>query len=530
MTGNANAIVVGYDETDTSDIVARYNQIVGNDNGVSTEIQFVDASPNWWGSADGPDTDQISGDVGYNPWCGNEECTELVVGPGGSIQKAIDLAEDGTLIRVLAGTYVEHLNIDKDVKILGASVSRASTIIQSPDSVPVCFSSSNDYRAIVCIEDANVELDGLTIDGLGKGNANNRFVGVAFHNAGGVLSNSEVLDIKDTPFSGTQHGLGIFGYFDDGERHILSITDNNVQGFQKNGVTFNSYNNTPVILDVIGNTIVGEGATDAIAQNGIQVQGYSVTATIANNVVRDIAYDNTNASTKWAATSILNFYANVTIENNLVSGGHVGLYNIDAPAKIQNNILSIEKVGVYAYGMIATDPPEVVPAGVDIAGEDGTVASTDRQTALTVEIKDNELSFVGDENADTFGIEADSGYGTENLSVLMSGNIIDGFDYGIAIYKGTSEVGIFTDVTAVDNCIYNSSSYGLLSNDDSLTVNAVNNFWGHATGPYHPTLNPLGKGGAVSEEGVAFDPWSSVCSKSVPKYNQNIFIPLFIGN
>jgi hypothetical protein len=171
-----------------------------------------------------------------------------------------------------------------------------------------------------------------------------------------------------------------------------------------------------------------------------------------------------------------------------------------------------------------------VPAGVDIAGEDGTVASTDRQTALTVEIKDNELSFVGDENTDTFGIEADSGYGTENLSVLMSGNIIDGFDYGIAIYKGTSEVGIFTDVTAVDNCIYNSSSYGLLSNDDSLTVNAVNNFWGHATGPYHPTLNPLGKGGAVSEEGVAFDPWSSVCSKSVPKYNQNIFIPLFIGN
>ncbi|MDY6874335.1 MAG: hypothetical protein SVR81_10305, partial [Chloroflexota bacterium] len=446
----------------------------------------------------------------------------------GAIQPAIDDAENGTLIHVLPGTYVENLYIDKDVEILGADAS--STIIQSPDTLPVCFSTSYDYRAIVCIEDADVQLDGLSFDGLGKGDANNRFVGVAFYNSGGILQNSEVLNIEDTPFSGTQHGLGVYGYFDDGERHLLSITDNTVQDFQKNGITVNSYDNTPVILDIIGNTVIGKGATTTTAQNGIQTLGYSAIATIKDNVIRDIAYDNTDASTKWVATSILHYYGDVTIENNLISGGHVGVYNNDAPAKINNNVFSIEKVGLYAYGIIATDPPNVVPAGVGVAEEDRAGAPADRQTALKVEIKDNEITFIGDENTDTFGIEADSGYGPENLSVLMSGNIIDSFDYGISIYKGTSDPGVFTDVTAIDNCIYNSFSYGLWSNDDSITVNALNNFWGHATGPYHAILNPLGKGGAVSDSGVDFDPWSRVCSKSVPKYELNIFIPLFIGN
>ncbi len=438
-----------------------------------------------------------------------------------TIQAAIDAASDSDTITVAAGTYVENLYIDEDVKILGAGA--GSTIIQSPDILPVCF---DDLKAIVCIDDAVAELDGLTVDGLGKGKFNFRFVGVVFHNAGGVLQNSEVLNIEETPFSGTQHGLGIYGYFDNGERHLLSIKNNTVQGFQKNGITFNSYENTPVIVDIVGNTVVGEGATSTIGQNGIQTQGYSVIVNIEDNIVRDIAYDNTNYV---AATSIVNYLANATIEGNSISGGHVGVYNFDAPAKINNNVFSIEKVGSFAYGIIATDPPDVVPAGVDVY-EDRAGAPANRQAALKVEIKDNEVTFVGDENTDTFGIEADSGYGPENLSVLMSGNIIDGFDYGISIYKGTSDVGIFTDVTAVDNCIYNSYSYGLWSNDDSITVNALNNFWGHATGPYHPTLNPLGIGDAVSESGIDFDPWSSTCSKPVPRYEQKIFLPLFISN
>jgi len=37
-------------------------------------------------------------------------------------------------------------------------------------------------------------------------------------------------------------------------------------------------------------------------------------------------------------------------------------------------------------------------------------------------------------------------------------------------------------------------------------VNALNNWWGHPSGPFHPTLNPDGMGNAVSDN-VDFDPW-----------------------
>lgn len=39
-----------------------------------------------------------------------------------------------------------------------------------------------------------------------------------------------------------------------------------------------------------------------------------------------------------------------------------------------------------------------------------------------------------------------------------------------------------------------------------VTVNAIHNWWGDASGPFHPTLNPAGQGNAVSDR-VLFDPW-----------------------
>ncbi|MCK4941592.1 T9SS type A sorting domain-containing protein, partial [candidate division WOR-3 bacterium] len=42
--------------------------------------------------------------------------------------------------------------------------------------------------------------------------------------------------------------------------------------------------------------------------------------------------------------------------------------------------------------------------------------------------------------------------------------------------------------------------------DPSVTVNADSNWWGHASGPYHPTTNPSGLGDSVSDY-VDFDPW-----------------------
>ena len=353
---------------------------------------------------------------------------------------------------------------------------------------------------------------------------------MGLYNADATVQDLNIVNVEETPFNGNQHGVGLYGVYDDGARHLVEILNNTIEDFQKNGITINSYDNTPVIVDIVGNRVIGKGGTEVTAQNGIQVMGYALTANIKNNVLSGIAYDNTNAAIKWVATTILNFYANVNIEGNTISEGHVGVYNIDGPATIVDNVLDIEKIGVYAYGIIATDPPGAVPSGVDVEEVSQASTQTDRLASLLIEIKGNDLTFEGEDNTDTYGIEADSGYGPENLSVLIEENVIDGFDYAITVYKGDEEEGVFIDVTALHNCVYDSASYGLWTNDDSIVVNAINNYWGHATGPYHPTLNPGGKGDAVSEDYVDFDPWSVACFKRVEKYENNYFIPLFLGN
>jgi len=54
------------------------------------------------------------------------------------------------------------------------------------------------------------------------------------------------------------------------------------------------------------------------------------------------------------------------------------------------------------------------------------------------------------------------------------------------------------------NNFENNSAYGLYN--DSASINAENNWWGNASGPYHPALNPGGLGDRVSDN-VDFEPW-----------------------
>jgi uncharacterized repeat protein (TIGR01451 family) len=60
--------------------------------------------------------------------------------------------------------------------------------------------------------------------------------------------------------------------------------------------------------------------------------------------------------------------------------------------------------------------------------------------------------------------------------------------------------------TLVCNDIYDNTDCGLLNRTPSTMINAENHWWGDASGPYHPTLNPSGTGDRVSD-GVDFHPW-----------------------
>ena len=74
ISGTTRAIRVGYQPTavDASDVVAHYNNLVGNEFGVTSTLPQVDATLNYWGSPAGPSKfglgDDVSELVTYSPW------------------------------------------------------------------------------------------------------------------------------------------------------------------------------------------------------------------------------------------------------------------------------------------------------------------------------------------------------------------------------------------------------------------------------------------------------------------------------
>ena len=58
-----------------------------------------------------------------------------------TIQEAIDASSDGDTVLVSAGTYVENIEIDKEIVVIGAD--RETTIIDGDSSGSVVYFGSN---------------------------------------------------------------------------------------------------------------------------------------------------------------------------------------------------------------------------------------------------------------------------------------------------------------------------------------------------------------------------------------------------
>ena len=239
------------------------------------------------------------------------------VNPGGVIQDAVDAVEENGTVNVSAGTYEEEVEIDKNLTLSGS----AGAVIQSPDKITQSFTSSAANFPIVYVHNADdVTVQGFTIDGLSKGNSNYRFVGVAYYNAGGTVDNNTVKNIQNTPFSGAQHGIGIYAYADDAAARDLVISNNIVQDFQKNGITVSGGG---ITADISNNTINGKGKTTITAQNGIQLSG-GANGTIAYNQISGIWYDGSG----WTASGIIADGAPdvINILNNRLVDAQTGMY------------------------------------------------------------------------------------------------------------------------------------------------------------------------------------------------------------
>ena len=89
----------------------------------------------------------------------------------------------------------------------------------------------------------------------------------------------------------------------------------------------------------------------------------------------------------------------------------------------------------------------------------------------------------------------------DSSNCTLENNIISGNRVGLFLSLSSS------DNTAHYNEIYNSTEYGINAfNNNGFSIDAIDNWWGDPSGPYHPTLNPTGIGDNVTNS-VEFDPW-----------------------
>ncbi len=296
-----------------------------------------------------------------------------------SIQDAIYAASPGSVIRVCPGTYREQLSINMSLSIEGDN----GAIVLPPNMMANTTGFSGDLiAAAILVKDAeNVEIKGLIVD-----TANNsitqcspKLIGILFQNSSGSIRHNAVRNTKlPVQPNGCQSGDAILVQSLGGGTSKVSIDDNSVHEYQKNGITGNELGTEVTITN---NVVTGLGPTTGAAQNGIQI-GFGAKGGVLRNSVADnvwspcVSLDNC----AFNATGILIFQSDdVRVDHNSVATGQVGVYAGGQHTEIESNIIS----------------NSLVLVGIDLAGDGGLASRNDvtnsGQAAILVEGNNNNV-------------------------------------------------------------------------------------------------------------------------------------------
>jgi len=457
---------------------------------------------------------------------GNGKGATIYVGAGGynNIQDAIDNASDGDTIIVNASTYTEQLMINKSINLVGGT----GAVIKCPSSPEDVYIQESDhyFEYVIAVLGGtynstndtvygsgtiHVNISGFEINGSNAGTADHYFAGIFIRNAVGNISNNYVHDMYGP--SGNGSGEQTFGILAYGNSD-LTVYGNTIEDFSRGGIVANGdlvasgdLGALPdPVADIENNVVIGNGlesATDWNAENGIQI-GYGATGTVKENEVYDCMCNNPG----WASSGIIiTGTIEVIVEDNNVHGNDDGITTVgyedykNAPCyniTIKNNQVHSNVVGISAEANVNhvriknNTIYENDYDGIDIWAY---VNMWGKETSYpdNITIQNNKIY-----NHTYCGIYLSDVY--DNISINQNNVHHNGEAVYLDNYYGTD-----SDADIHYNNIYDNIYYGVW-NDGNILVNATLNYWGDATGPYHPTLNSDGLGDNVSDN-VEFTPW-----------------------
>jgi len=255
--------------------------------------------------------------------------------------------------------------------------------------------------------------------------------------------------------------------------------------------------------------------------------------TIKNNIIREnVVYDHPDWVDGGAGIGCLQSTAKIIdnlITHNSCSatgvngGGGIGINAHSGPVVVTGNTIT-DNYAMSGAGIIVTNASTPIISNNIIANNDawrgGGGITTKSEAAANV--FDNEIS--GNTGAEAGGgirsVVGDMSIFTRNT---VSGNTAP---QGAGIYCNEGSQALITQCQIVSNngdgvtCssyvtpvvnynnIMDNSGYGLCNLYPTIIIDATMNYWGDASGPYHPTANPSGSGDEVSDY-VDFEPWST---------------------
>jgi T1SS-143 domain-containing protein len=305
----------------------------------------------------------------------NDELTLL--GSFSTIQAAVNAAAEGNHILIGAGHYAEQVVIDPSngrgadgIALIGVG----AVFVDAPDVLFTKGTSPTNGNALASLITvkgaADIFIQGITVDGLGRGDSEHlgpaeaqQMIGIAYLDSSGTVENVTVTGIRESYGQiGNQRNLGIYVSNTDptpgtpaptslevDALKTITIANSTVTEFQKGGIVVVNAN-----VDIHGNTITGIGASIQ-AQNGIQVSG-SV-GSIADNVLTNMG----TTAEGWASTNILTFNSRGLVitgntitsaldSNGDVLGSTIGVYLQDSTGgTVSDNTIHQTAYGVAAY-------------------------------------------------------------------------------------------------------------------------------------------------------------------------------------
>ena len=223
-----------------------------------------------------------------------------------------------------------------------------------------------------------------------------------------------------------------------------------------------------------------------------------------NTMIRGFTIE--NGATTWSGGGIRTFKSDVVICSNRVACNSAqwrgaGMYLELSSVEITDNVIE-QNTALIGAGLYVTGYGVVIRNNTIRNNTADSLGGGIHASYENISIRDNLIT----QNTAQYG----GGIYLGSLSFWATSLIVAN-----TITENTAGIiggGIYTEdlrnaqLNILLNNIENNHNYGLY-NEDTVTIDAEYNWWGDASGPYHPVLNPGGLGDSVSDH-VDFVPWS----------------------